>query len=54
MTWFSSVRAQSIKDSLKFQDFVEHFYDGSGEVRSIYQSSMVGEVPGILNKNAGI
>ena len=36
----------SMKKSLKSRDFVEHFYDGSGEVRSIYQSSMVGEVPG--------
>ena len=50
----NSVRVLSIKKSLNSQDFVEHFYDGSGEVRSIYQSSMVGEVPGILNKNAGI
>ena len=42
----SSGRVLSIKKSLKSRDFVEHFYDGSGEVRSIYQSSMVGEVPG--------
>ena len=39
--WFS----RTMEKTLEFSRFWETFYDVSGEVTSIYQSSMVGKVP---------